>query len=271
MKQEFIQTKNGSSQPGAFVIAKAVLIGFLVSGIGVSAWSLLFTRVAAPWSAIAMVAVLYVYWKFFSGKWGRAGAETRKNRFRSEKLPVGVWVWGLVAAACFVAVVQSSFVITFRIFEFPAKRFTADYKILDHIPLWSAWLAIVMGSVVAGISEETGFRGYMQAPIEKKYGPVTAIVITSAIFMLVHLSHSWAAPIIPHIFFASVLLGILAFKTGSLIPGNDRAFHPGYFRLLGLVVRHYRRISKTNHFQNRGRPAFYRLDIDFCIGVVWLL
>ncbi|HEX4849395.1 MAG TPA: CPBP family intramembrane glutamic endopeptidase, partial [Puia sp.] len=36
---------------------------------------------------------------------------------------------------------------------------------------------------------------------------------------LVHLSHTWAAPILPHIFFASVLLGILAYKSGSLIPG----------------------------------------------------
>jgi len=59
----------------------------------------------------------------------------------------------------------------------------------------------------------------MQAPLEKKYGPSGAIIITSVIFMLIHLSHSWAFPILPHIFFASVLLGILAYKTGSLIPG----------------------------------------------------
>jgi len=77
----------------------------------------------------------------------------------------------------------------------------------------------MMGSVVAGICEETGFRGYMQLPLEKKYGPVAAIIITSIVFTLIHLSHSWAAPILPHIFFASVLLGILAYKTGSLIPG----------------------------------------------------
>jgi membrane protease YdiL (CAAX protease family) len=169
MKQNIIQTQNRSSQPGALVISKAILIGFLVSGIGVSAWSLLFSRVAAPWSAISMVAVLYVYWKLFCGKWGRVGAQSRKENFRSQKLTAKVWIWGLAAAACFVVVVQSSFVITFRIFEFPAKRFTADYRILDHMPLWSAWLAIVMGSVVAGICEETGFRGYMQVPIEKKY------------------------------------------------------------------------------------------------------
>jgi membrane protease YdiL (CAAX protease family) len=59
----------------------------------------------------------------------------------------------------------------------------------------------------------------MQVPLEKKFGPAVGIIITSIVFMLIHLSHSWAAPILPHIFFASVLLGILAFQSGSLIPG----------------------------------------------------
>jgi membrane protease YdiL (CAAX protease family) len=59
----------------------------------------------------------------------------------------------------------------------------------------------------------------MQFPIETKYGPVTGIVISSILFTLIHLSHTWALPIVPHIFFASVLLGIMAWKSGSLIPG----------------------------------------------------
>ena len=118
-----------------------------------------------------------------------------------------------------MVVVQSSFVVTFRLIEFPAAKFTADYKLFDTFPLWVAWLLIVMCSVVNGVCEEAGFRGYMQFPIEKKYGPVTAIVITSILFTLIHLTHTWALPIVPHIFFASVLLGIIAWKSGSLIPG----------------------------------------------------
>src|SRR4029077_15917115 len=55
--------------------------------------------------------------------------------------------------------------------------------------------------------------------LENKFGSATGIFITSIVFMLIHLTHSWAAPIIPHIFFASVLLGILAYQSGSLIPG----------------------------------------------------
>src|SRR6202046_809418 len=62
----------------------------------------------------------------------------------------------------------------------------------------------------------------MQGPLEKTYGVAIAIVITSFVFTAIHLSHSWAPPIWPHIFFASVLLGILAYHTGSLIPGIIR-------------------------------------------------
>jgi membrane protease YdiL (CAAX protease family) len=135
------------------------------------------------------------------------------------KLPPSVWKWSMICAILFVIIVQASFVITFRIIEFPTERFTADFKTLDSLPNWVAWAVLIMSSIVAGICEETGFRGYMQVPLEKKYGAATAIILTSVVFMLIHLSHSLAASILPHIFFASVLLGILSYKSGSLIPG----------------------------------------------------
>jgi hypothetical protein len=202
------------------LIIRSVFTGLVVSSVGIAIWSLLLPTIAPPWSIFPMVIALWVYLKFFSGSWGsKRSMEIRKIRFRSTKLQATSWKWGLVAAVVFVVIVQASFVITFRIIPFPAERFTADYKILDRMPLWIAWVVLIMGSIVAGICEETGFRGYMQQPLEKKYWPGTAIVITSFMFMLIHLSHSWAVPILPHIFFASVLLGILAYKCGSIIPG----------------------------------------------------
>jgi membrane protease YdiL (CAAX protease family) len=137
----------------------------------------------------------------------------------NEKQGVKIWKWGLIAAVFFVLIVQASFVVTFRIFEFPAKQFTADYKMLDKMPVLTALAILIMSSVVAGICEETGYRGYLQVPLERKFGPTVAIVISSIIFTLIHLSKTWAYPILPHIFFASVMLGMLAFKSGSLIPG----------------------------------------------------
>jgi hypothetical protein len=76
-----------------------------------------------------------------------------------------------------------------------------------------------MSSLVAGICEEVGFRGYMQVPLERRFGPAAAIAGVSLIFVLIHLDRSWAVPVLPIIFLASVLLGVLAYKTKSLIPG----------------------------------------------------
>jgi membrane protease YdiL (CAAX protease family) len=199
---------------------RPVLAGFAVSSLGIAIWSVLLITIPAPWSVMPMAIVLWAYLKFFSGAWSIKKTRAKMTEsFRSVNLKRSVWISGIAAAILFVIIVQSTFVITFRLADFPSEKFTADYKVLDSMPVWMAWVVLSAGSIIAGICEETGFRGYMQAPLEKKYGPFTAILITSVIFTLVHISHSWAMPILPHIFFASVLLGILAWKTGSIIPG----------------------------------------------------
>jgi membrane protease YdiL (CAAX protease family) len=220
MKQGTISKQIAMAWNRVPLILRTILAGFTVSAIGIAIWSLMLSTIPAPWSILPMIIALWAYLKFFSGRWGsKKTNETKKLNFRAVRLSSSTWKWGITAAVLFVIIVQASFVITFRLLDFPFAKFTADYKMLDSMPLWVAFAVLIMGSIVAGICEETGFRGYMQAPLEKKYGAVTAIVVTSIIFMLIHLSHSWAAPILPHIFFASVLLGILAYKTGSLIPG----------------------------------------------------
>jgi membrane protease YdiL (CAAX protease family) len=186
------------------ILIRAIISGFLVSTIGITVWTVMFLIIKPPWSVIPMIFALWAFWKFF---------------IRKVELSPMNWKWGTIAAIFFVVLVQASFVITFRIKEFPAAQFTSDYKMLNKMPLWIAWIMLIMSSVVAGICEETGFRGYLQIPLEKKYGPVTAIIVTSIIFTFIHLNKNWAHPIIPHIFSASVLLGILAYKSGSLIPG----------------------------------------------------
>jgi membrane protease YdiL (CAAX protease family) len=202
------------------VILRALISGFLISTVGVAVWSILLLAIRPPWSIIPMVFVLWVYWKFFSGSWGSSHeAEIRKRNFRAVHLNRRVWKWGLAGAVAFVAVIQSSFVITFRIREFPAAQMTADYKMVDSMPLFAAWAILIMSSVVAGICEETGYRGYLQVPLEKRYGPFPAILTSSLVFTAIHLSKSWASPILPHILVAGVMLGILAYKSGSLIPG----------------------------------------------------
>lgn len=200
-------------------LIRAVVTGLVISTVGALGWPLLAAVVSGPWSILVMGGLLWLYWKYFNGSWWpRSTAEARRDRFRAVRLPVTVWGWSLVAALLFVVVVQAAFVVTFRITEYPADRFTEEYA-FDTLPLALAWPAILMSSAVAGICEEIGFRGYMQVPLERRYGPLVAIAVTSLMFVLVHLEQAWAAPLLFHLFAISSLLGILAYLSGSLIPG----------------------------------------------------
>jgi hypothetical protein len=60
----------------------------------------------------------------------------------------------------------------------------------------------------------------MQRPIEQRHRAPVAILISSLFFMALHLTKAWATPgMIPIVFGAGVLLGIVAWSSGSLIPG----------------------------------------------------
>jgi len=181
------------------VVIRAIVSGLFVSTIGVMVWLAIVVLIPSPWFIVIMSGVLWLFWKYFSGSWWpKATAEARCNSFREVKLSASIWKWGLVGAVLFVVVVQSGFVITFRIMEFPAETFTSEYN-FDAMPLWLAWLTIIMASLVAGICEETGFRGYMQVPLEKRYGPGVGITMVSIMFLIIHFNQAWAPTVIGHI------------------------------------------------------------------------
>lgn len=200
------------------VIIQAIILGTLVCEIGIITWLVIITLIPVPWSILIMIIVFWVYWKYFSGSWGpRSTVEARKVSFRSIKMSTSVWKWGLVAALLLVVIVQSGLVLTFRIIDFPAETFTMiDY---DLFPPWFVVVFIIMAAFEAGIFEEVGFRGYMQVQLEKHYGSIVGIMIVSMTFVVLHLHQVWAPPILIHLFVISVLFGILAYTSGSLIPG----------------------------------------------------
>ena len=204
------------------IVARAIVVGFLVFAIvGSVAWTAIVILIPAPWSIGAMAIVLWVYLRYVSGSWWpKATTETRRARFRAAKLPMRVWKWSLIAALLAAVLLESSLVVTFRIIEFPAEAWTLAYDFADA-PIWQVWLLILMAALVAGITEEVGFRGYMQVPLEERYGPVVGITIVSIMFVVLHLNQAWAAGggILIMLFGISAVWGVLARVSGSLIPG----------------------------------------------------
>jgi len=202
------------------VIVRAIAVGIVVFAIaGSLAWTLVLSLVPPPWSIVVMLAVLFAYWWYFSGN-GQPES-TRAHRrlcFRNTKLPAKVWAWSLIAAFAAALLLQAILVFTFRIVEFPAEAWVLPYD-FSALPTWQVWTILVLAAFVAGITEEIGFRGYMQVPLERRYGPVAAIAIVSFVFMVLHLNQAWASGIVIILVVISALWGVLARTSGSLIPG----------------------------------------------------
>jgi len=204
------------------IVARAIVVGFLVFAIvGSVAWTAIVILIPAPWSIGAMAIVLWVYLRYVSGSWWpKATTESRRARFRATKLPMRVWKWSLIAALLAAVLLESSLVVAFRIIEFPAEAWALAYDFADA-PIWQVWLFILMAALVAGITEEVGFRGYMQVPLEGRYGPAIGITIVSIVFVVAHLNQAWAGGggILIMLFGISAVWGVLARVSGSLIPG----------------------------------------------------
>jgi membrane protease YdiL (CAAX protease family) len=202
------------------VSLRAITSGFLIAMLAANVWPLLLFNLGAPMAALAeaIFLALYVWWCSGGGP-PLATQSSRAVAFRRGTLSPGQWAWGLVAAVFFAVMVHASIVVLFRLVLFPVERFHRGYD-FSFIPSQTLkWLAVVFSAISAGICEETGFRGYMQRPIELRHGPGIAIFVSSLVFCLVHLTMAWdIAGMIPIVFGAGLLLGLLAWSSGSLIP-----------------------------------------------------
>ena len=201
-------------------VAKAIVGGVLIALIPANVWPILLVKLGAPLASVceAVFLGLFIWWASGGGP-PRSFRTSRRAAFRGVPRSAALWTWSLIAAVAFAATVHAALVFLFRLVPFPAEAFHQGYD-FSFIPSRSLqWLAVVVSAASAGICEEVGFRGYMQRPLEASHGPRTAIFVSSLFFMLLHLSKGWALiGMVPIVFGAGVLLGVLAWASGSLIP-----------------------------------------------------
>ena len=200
---------------------KAVLVGIVIYALGSFPALVAISILPFPFSLIVLLLILFLYLNYFSGRLGIKGplsVRFRTENFRDIRLSGDVWRWAILGALLFVVIQQSMFVVTFRIFEYDPEVMVT-FQLGDH-PSWLLWFFSVASALIAGISEEVGFRGYMQVPMESKYKPWIANTIVSVIFLLFHLNQGWAVPsMFGILFLSSILIGMLVIASNSLLPG----------------------------------------------------
>jgi membrane protease YdiL (CAAX protease family) len=200
---------------------RAIVFGLFLAIVSLNVWPLLLVILPTPLAASAEAAFL-IFFLWWAGGGGppRSTKSDRAASFRTGKLSVRRWVWGLCAALFFAVAVHASIVLLFRFVPFPVATFRNGYDLSFIHSQFLKWTAILISAVSAGICEEVGFRGYMQQPIEQRSGVLPAVLISSLFFMAVHLTKAWATlGMIPIVFGAGLLLGLLAWSAGSLLPG----------------------------------------------------
>jgi ABC-type sulfate transport system permease component len=77
---------------------------------------------------------------------------------------------------------------------------------------------IIMGSLVAPMMEEAGFRGYFQVALEREFRGSVAVTISSLVFALAHFAHGIFWPKLLVYFLVGVAFGTTAYLTNSTLP-----------------------------------------------------
>jgi membrane protease YdiL (CAAX protease family) len=202
------------------VSLRAILSGLLIALVAANVWPILLVSLSVPVAAfVEMIFLgLYLWWTSGGGP-PRRTSDSRQHAFRCGRLSSERWLWGIIGAIFFAVTVHASIVLLFRFVQFPVAAFRRGYD-LSFIPtLPLKWVAVIVSAISAGVCEETGFRGYMQRPIEEHHSAVIAILVSTFFFTLVHLNKSWSlAGMVPIVFGAGLLLGLLAWSSQSLIP-----------------------------------------------------
>jgi len=202
-------------------LATAILEGLLVVIMGTLPWAFLRavnlrTAPQVPWSVPVVLFYLWAAWRYWggSGPPGRTAAH-RRSALRANRLDAGAWQASLAAALPAIVALWLVYAIATAFTPAPATRSTPP-----AIPIQSLIASVVASAAVAALSEEAGYRGYMQRPLEARYGPVAAVAIVSFVFAGSHLTHGLSAvPQMPLYFLAGGVYGATAYLTNSILPG----------------------------------------------------
>lgn len=209
---------------------------------------------------------MWFFWKYVRGAgFPQSTADARRRDCRAFSLPEDVWapaigagILGLWALLLFQGVYG-------RLVHLPTQS-TED---LSGVPMFTVFALLTMSAVVAGITEESGLRGYMQRPLEEHYGPVVAILVTGMMFGFLHFTHKeMTIALMPWYMGVALVYGALAYLTGSILPcvvlhagGNIL----GAFLLLatGRAEWETTSVSKTLIWESGADAAFWLTVLGF--------
>jgi membrane protease YdiL (CAAX protease family) len=235
-----VATPNAGIPRKSTTLVVALSMGLAISLAGTLPWVVLIRlnvreHPASPWAAAITAGWLIVMLVWLSGRgWPHSTSAFRRFHCRLWRPQPGAWSGDSLATIVSLICAMVGLSVVYVLIG--AGRPPVD---VSAYPTTAVRFSVLfMGPAVAGVVEETAFRGYMQSYLER-IGPTFAILVTSTAFTLLHGTHGLAylLAVAPGFFLASVVYGYLALRSGSILPGmalhfaGDLAF--AYFALLG--------------------------------------
>jgi membrane protease YdiL (CAAX protease family) len=210
-------------------IVRALILGLLATGTGQLPWSLLVganmsIAPAIPWSAAVMIVYLSFWWLYLQGHGWPASTKDARRRDLRGTIPAGpILRWSLISAAAAGLALRALADLARRFSVRPGQDLVPP-EVLAKYPAATVFILLMMTALVSGTVEEAAFRGYMQSPLERRYGAPAAISLVGAVFSLAHFRPE-APDMIPWLIFipayfgGAVAFGALASLSGSILPG----------------------------------------------------
>jgi len=212
----------GESFPeGIPTAVQAVGLGLIVQIAGVLPFSLLVSAnlshgTSVPWASAVELAFLWLLFRYLRG-WGRpeSTAAVRRRLVRTNRFDIRL-LWPATAATCLVGVSLSLLIVlAYMLVRFPPGA-GDTFLAIAAAPSVTGVSLLVTLAVMTGIVEEGAFRGYMQVPLEERFGPVVAVVVVAIAFAIAH----FPPPLVFPIFVVGAAgWSVLAWLLNSTIPG----------------------------------------------------
>ena len=204
------------------VVVRAVGVGLGVGIVGTLSWALLIkanTRhlSSVPWAVPVMAFILLAWWVYFAK--GRGGPEVtsraRRLSGRANRVPEHLWGPALGAGALGLLATLLLQGVLARLVMLPRQQDLDP----SQYPVLTVFAWVVMSAAVAGVVEETAFRGYMQGGIERRHGLLPALLVTGSLFGLSHFTHPEVGIVLlPFYLAVATVYGLLAAATNSTYP-----------------------------------------------------
>jgi membrane protease YdiL (CAAX protease family) len=199
-------------------IVQAVFIGMLIVIVGTIPRNLIFAAnlryyASVPWAVPLTAVYLWFFWRYLNGAGPpESTAEERRTSLRANRVSGLVWAWALLAGGLGIVALVLTLRVANRLVILPQQQLPD----LAQVPKVTVLSLLIIAAPVAGIIEEAAFRGYMQGPIERRYGLAIAILITGTMFAVAHLD--FTLMLWPYYVAVAAIYGTVTYLTKSILP-----------------------------------------------------